>query len=520
MNRLFLVCVVMDGVESDQKLVNKMHEIEQGSVHHWHGLTPDVHQPGENSTVHDTEDEVHGKKIVVLFNKDKQGVGASRTDAVDFVSLLSKKYEQRGLKSDEEDLILLLLQSGAKLTSHKWLAPVTTALIVPPPLIGVEDTSVALKMANAISFGIEGDNEDKAVEFDYTFKTRFVEPSAKEMAASNGDSFPSGALAGGATALRLQTYRQLPSQDADLQLEEEANLDLALNLWLCADGIDVLKDVTVSTSQTLVGSSIKIATAAGLAASWMEEEDTAAVFAALKRDQDMSQSTWENLMRISESSPDFTPNLQTRCRDFSWYANEVNDALVPPEEEKAEPKHDSHSKHPVTKQERHAQKEIKKEEKVEKEEKFEIPPEQLREDTDTGKLPPPPPAGNSKRKPLIPIRQTNLDILKTAKPIDVAYVDMTDGHKDHPHKGAVDTNGNPGFIHDETALRKNPPAFDFPNLKVACERKDGHSRVLTEKVKIDMDKYDAKPDHTKLFCIAYTISPFHDRLNAIMQTWG
>lgn len=47
-------------------------------------------------------------KVHVLFGDNTQ------YDAVSFVHILSKTHEEEGLKSPEEDLILLLLQSGAQ----------------------------------------------------------------------------------------------------------------------------------------------------------------------------------------------------------------------------------------------------------------------------------------------------------------------------------------------------------------------------------------------------------------------
>jgi hypothetical protein len=52
LNRLFLICAVLDGHEDDPTLLGELTKIEQGSVPHWHGLRPDIHM------THTKEDEV------------------------------------------------------------------------------------------------------------------------------------------------------------------------------------------------------------------------------------------------------------------------------------------------------------------------------------------------------------------------------------------------------------------------------------------------------------------------------
>ena len=90
--------------------------------------------------------------------------------------------------------------------------------------------------------------------FDTLLRSQWVSASAKDMAFSNGYSYPTPTLAGAATALRLQTYLHLPAQDTSLSSEWAANLELVLNLWLCADGIDVLSQVMVNRSVVDVAS--------------------------------------------------------------------------------------------------------------------------------------------------------------------------------------------------------------------------------------------------------------------------
>ena len=518
----------MDGVESDPELAKKLTAIDQGAVPHWHGLRPDMHKAGSK----EQDEEPHGKKIHILFSKSKQGMAASRSDAVDFVSLLSKKHEQAGIKSAEEDLILLLMKSGSELTSRKWLAPVTSALIVPPPLLGVDDPTVALKVANAVSFGVEGVGDNKAVSFDYSFKPLWVAPSAKDMALSNGDSYPAPALAGMATAMRLDTYRQLPAQDLSLADEWSANLDLALNLWLCADGIDIIKDVTVqSTDEVFPPHVMDPKDAARFAAAWMDLKYASRVFDAVtKTHTELTRLEWDTMMAHAKGLADFPPGLQNKCRTFLWYVTEVNSVLNTEDESET-----NHRQLPKDAPEKKV--ESKKEPEV-KEEKVDLPDSPLEipkvVEDESEQLPPPPgqdkveqekqDTSKGRKKPSKPLDETRLAIIQKASPVDISFVDVSMGNVDFPHKGAKDEKGQWGYIHDETALRKNPPKFKFPDLKESCEKRDNTYKMLTEQVSVDF-KSDEEANkngnkRAKIFCLVYTLESAHDRIPFIRETWG
>jgi glycoprotein-N-acetylgalactosamine 3-beta-galactosyltransferase len=136
-----------------------------------------------------------------------------------------------------------------------------------------------------------------------------------------------------------------------------------------------------------------------------------------------------------------------------------------------------------------------------------------------------PPAHKNPRLPSKPIPQSRLNLLSTAKPIELTYVDMAyDLNKEFPHKGAKDEQGNWGYVHDETALRKNPPEFAFPNLDRACAIKDDQRMVLTEKVFVDLESHEAAEKsgqkRDKIFCLVYTMSTGHDQIPYIRETWG
>ena len=516
----------MDGVASDPELVSDLQAIDAGAVPHWHGLRPDVHAAGV------TSEEEHGKKVHVLFSKKRVGVAASRNDAVDFIKLLEAKHEEAGLKSTQEDLILLMLQPGAQLVSHNWLGVVTPALIVPPPILKTEhadeNTAMAMKLSNAVSFPVEG-APHKATSFDYYFAPVLTDPSAQDMSMSNGMSFPTPALQGAATAMRLDTFFNLASLDETLTEEWQANLDLSLNLWLCADGIDVLTEISVKASEQEHTAPLTPKEAARFAAAWMDSKSATDVYYTISETHSkLTRLEWDTSMARAKASGNFAAGLQSKCRPFSWYAEHVNAALVAPVWTDDAALGDDATTHdenvvPDNKQEENPVNTEKLKRNVEEkkdEPKQEEPKEEDAQDSDA--IPPNP--HKDPRLPSKPIPQSRLDLLSTAKPIDLAYVDMTDGFKEFPHKGAKDADGNWGYVHDETALRKNPPEFEFPNLERACARQDNHRKMLTEKVFVDLEAHEAAEKSGKkrdtIFCLVYTISTGHDRIPYIRETWG
>jgi hypothetical protein len=111
-----------------------------------------------------------------------------------------------------------------------------------------------------------------------------------------------------------------------------------------------------------------------------------------------------------------------------------------------------------------------------------------------------------------------------AKPIDLKYVDMTDGFKKHPHMGARDEKGNWGYVYDETTLRKNPPPFKFETLKDECSKRDDHYKMLTEKVFVDLAAHKAAETsgrkRDRLFCLVKTSQKGHVSIPYILQTWA
>jgi len=129
-------------------------------------------------------------------------------------------------------------------------------------------------------------------------------------------------------------------------------------------------------------------------------------------------------------------------------------------------------------------------------------------------------------KPAVPLRPFNVEIVQKPQQVDLAFVDVSDGHKEHPHMGAKDENGNYGYVHDETALHKNPPPFSYAGEEFIadCKKRDNHWRMLNEKVRVDLDAHKAAEEslkkRDKIFCLVYTIESGHPKIPAIRETWG
>ena len=531
MNRIFVVTIVVDGHEEDKDLVRQLKKIDEGSIPHWHGLRPDIHETAKGDKEAE-EDDPHGHKVHVMFNPQKRGVAESRADAVDFIRILQKHHEDTGLKSPEEDLILLLMQGGSQLTARSWLEPVTGALIVPPPIIAQhEDSStVALKVANAVSFNLEG--HGKRTGFDISLAPVVSDASAADINLSSGVSYPGPALNGAAVAMRLDTYLNLPSQDLSLTDAWAANLDLSLNLWLCADGIDMLRDVDVTSMERnmhALAAPLSPELVARFAAAWMDEVTAKKFFNAYSKvNTDITYLEWETFMAKARESTTFTTDLATRCRSFAWYAEEINtdiSSFLSESADIAKEKQLNNAKGDKLLAEERKAEEVPSAKNVEVGKIKVVPhekPEEGADKTDDFAIP----ERNDKRKPTKPLCDECLKIVQQAKPIDITYVNVSDGHKEHPHKGATDEKGGFGYIHDETALHLNPPPFEFEGdeLKKACLKRDNNYRMLTERVFVDMQSHEeaikSGKNRAKIFCLVYTIDAGHPRIPNIRQTWG
>jgi hypothetical protein len=365
---------------------------------------------------------------------------------------------------------------------------------------------VALKLANAVAFNLDGPG--KRNSFDMTFTPFTSEPAAAELAASNGESYSTPALNGAGVAMRLDTYVNLPSQDLSLEDEWSVNLDLALNLWLCADGIDMLRDLDITLFGLNRPGPLPPNVAARFAAAWMDDITQKRFFNAYTRSfPQITYLEWETYMAAAMSEPHFSRDLTQKCRSFQWYVEEVNTDLIDLMIQSSEVDTG------------------RREEKMVEQ----VKPDDHSNSIDGGDEEGPDlskPIHNDKPKPKEPLCDECLKIIQQADPVSIAFVDVSDGHRDHPHMGALDETGHADYVHDEAALRRQPPKNTLPTdaQRLLCLKRDNNYRMLNEKVFVDME-YDKKMEASgqrrdKIFCLVYTIDAFHGKIPSIRETWG
>jgi len=590
-NRIFIVTVVMDGRGKVGTFESRLQDIDAGRTSHRHGSSVHTHDHHEDSSWNNMmkgyeqndkannkggkgevekdetkkETHAHSEKIHTIYNHESMGVSASRKEAVQFINILSKKHEEAGLKPPEEDLILLLLRCDARLREFEgkktWLDDVTDALILTPSLDDTSGLASGSMMgndakksknaqmsppANAVSFVIdysftdtEGNVEiidsqmGTTLSFDQSLHPIPAMASGQDMSLSNGESYPAP-LTAVATALRLETYNAFPASDDMLVNHYGADLELSFNLWMCADGIDVLgSSFARVVVDPLVLSPYEKAKlpgplAARIVSAWMSgHEDEGFGNGILRAVAESSAVAWQHkqmrmeqhpnnkdhtlsenrvlldktqelnhvLVRIAseaKQSATFPSGLDKKCRPFSWYAEHVHPKMIE--------FHEGGETDASILQAEMMHQPVKSAEKL-------IPSQ--------------------------PLGEENMSIISKAAPVKLAYVDASGGHIAHPHKGATDENGIFGYVHDETALYKNPPPFEFKDddqHSSLCKKGDPNWQMLTEKVYVDLTNHEAaekraehglaKKKRAKIFCLVYTIEKYHDRIPPIRETWG
>lgn len=149
-------------------------------------------------------------------------------------------------------------------------------------------------MANAVAFNLEGHGQ--ATAFDASLAPLVVSATPKDIALSNGDSYPTPALNGAATAMRFHTYMNLPLTDAT-RSDWAANLDLSLALWLCADGIDMIRNVDVTRMRSANTGPLEPESAARIAGIWMDEVIGRKFFTAYRKTyEEVTRYEWDMLL--------------------------------------------------------------------------------------------------------------------------------------------------------------------------------------------------------------------------------
>ena len=563
-NRIFIVTVVMDGHGKVGAFEAKLADIDDGRTRHRHGAEAHKHnhQEGEDK---DEDWHYHSEKIQTLYNNEALGVSASRKEAVHFINVLSRKHEQAGIKSHDEDLILLFLSADARLRefnndNRTWLDDVTDALILPPSSEegqdsinkgtgGVKLSSVSVdahanngivQPSNAVSFVVDTSSTDDegnidihssrigdVLSFDQKMLPKPSSATGQQMAITNGDSYPTP-LSQSATALRLRTYNNFPASDEALTSHYSADIELSFNLWMCGDGIDILGSsfARVVVDPTILSADEKDMSgplAARLTSAWMSGhgDDVYAdkILAAVAE-------------RSAQDSIADTTKVHTNSgrKILAEKTKQLNDMLV---RMSSEAKHSSSFPTGLGQRCRtfswyaenvHPQNDFHEEEAI-----IDVKKRALMSGPTTQQEN----GADERNNPTRPLSETNLAIISKATPVNIKYVDVSGGHSQHPHKGATDENGAWGYVHDETFLIKSPPFFeikDEQDRKELCRKGDPNYQMLTKKVFVDLTNHEAaqkraehdlaKKGRAKIFCLVYTIEKNHHTIPAIKETWG
>ena len=515
-NRLLVVTVVMDGCKADGAFESELRDMDSGAVPHFHGLFSHVHRGGGKGEGEDKEeDHDHGEKVQVIWNDAPMGVGASRRDGAEFIRILVNKHEGAGYKDPDEDVLLLLLRPGGVLEgpnddglTKSWLDAVTPALILPRGLEPEEFSAPnethagdavphTTKLANAVSLTLDSIgtpinpnlivrvSPGSTISVSNTLdRLRPAMASSDELTPTEGgnESYPTPVVMGGAAAMRLDTFLNLPATDDGLLHYSSADLELSLNLWLCGDGVDVLTGARVAIPPVMSGEAARALPpqeVRRMQAMWLGETET-----------------------------------RKRCRWFESYADAFG-LKIPSGSESEDEEEKGVSGAGAGAGAGARKSETPKGDGGQEPGQGGNMQPHMTDHRDLGM-----------RKPATPLSQTNLAIVAQAKSIKTDYVPIPNGlEADHPHRGAKDDKGEWGYVLDAEALRKASPAFPSPGAKSShCTGDESDRVMLTEKVFVDTAGHEiaerAHQKRVRIMCIVYTIEKNHDRIPAIRETWG
>jgi len=130
------------------------------------------------------------------------------------------------------------------------------------------------------------------------------------------------------------------------------------------------------------------------------------------------------------------------------------------------------------------------------------------------------------------LRPNNVDIVQKATALDLSYVDVTRGPEHDLHRGVTDEAGSyhGGYVLDEQALRRNPPALNWTGDRIAdaCKLRDSEYTMIDKKISIvDVNraakKNEAQPSRPpqRILCVVQTSLHRHqEKIPVIRETWG
>jgi glycoprotein-N-acetylgalactosamine 3-beta-galactosyltransferase len=427
-----------------QPINDKFTELNGGTSTHRHGDTTHVHST--NVVDHD-----HGDKIQVIFSDSVTvSVAAGRREAAQYAQRLVTKYESSGLKSPEEDVLVVFVRPGSNIESADWLDTVTNALAGSTSERAVS-LSTSPKVGETKSFNVEL-NPVHGVSKD------------TDTLLESQQQHPTPLVEGSVTAMKLDTFLHLPIVDDTLDTHYAADLELSLNLWLCKDGVRLLEGANARKSPLDHSTSMhtsklmSIDSAVRFVSTWMNGSIQSRFLQGIASQHEVDLDQVKGLLSAASTTHS---KVDEKCKTFEWFASNIDPELKNALDSQA-------------------------------------------------------------------LSQRNKDLISTAKPVNLDYVDVTNGFSEHPHKGAMDENGLYGYVHDASALYKVHPEFELSDKEKTCGTKqDGTYKMLTNKVFVDHESHDAAQKEAdnggrprdKIFCLVYTIEENHDRLPPLLETW-
>jgi len=537
-NRILVICAVFqEGVLSKEQMDNVegiFDTMDQGTSDHWHGLTKHSHEVGAT-------DHTHGQKIRVILPHDgtegngkgrltsSKSVAASRRDAANYVHYLVEQHEAEGLKSPEEHILVTFIRPDSLLATDHWMDTVTHSLMN-------TDKSIQnhVPTRNAISFASSTTNtyvESETKSVNLELKPVQSHASTNDLSSSHGHdkAYPTPIVEGSVTSMALSTFLNFPVEDEYLDSHFAADLEMSFNLWLCADGIDMVSflraKTVLGTLQHKDKASMGVTSVVRLAHTWMGGDKLQVgrqVLALAAKDGYIDEAS------KLDGSLDYLPETSNNCRSFQWYLEQVNKAMkkelddLPPIEEVDLPVLDSKGQKKLDVDPQEALAKKMKEYDEESTDESQESGEDNKKDEEKEE--------EEKKIPSKPLSDLNKELISTAKMVDLKYVDVTDDFAEFPHKGAMDEQDTFGYIHDEKSLHAIAPPINLSKDKMnqLCGKDDGNKKMLTKKVFVDLEAHEAAnrlaeiggPPRAKIFCLVYTIATNHDRIPAIRETWG
>ena len=272
-------------------------------------------------------DTVTGTKPPMhIFMNDEEnvmGVTRSRLQVADFINILATNANVPA-----EKVVFVLIRGDSELQPG-WVDPVLEALhlggggsaaSVLRPKYDMEDP---LKLSNIVSLSALYSGKDTSVGTGVSFSYS-LDPIWSDAFDDHGKANQSAGLAGAVSAMRLSTFQNLVVQDKMLYSAVSADLSLALNVWMCGDGIDVLPDAFAKVISTGSDSlNLTDYEAARIAGTWMTNSPYSSIVFHARGGDNAVDRSMKNVIEEMQDQHEYHVDV-SRCRSFDWFVDNIN----------------------------------------------------------------------------------------------------------------------------------------------------------------------------------------------------